>query len=33
VAWDFVIEGGRITHVNMLAAADSLARLDLEPLP
>jgi RNA polymerase sigma factor (sigma-70 family) len=32
VVWDFVVEGGRIAHINMLATADTLAILDLEPL-
>jgi RNA polymerase sigma-70 factor (ECF subfamily) len=30
VVWDFVIEAGRIVHINMLAARDTLASLDLE---
>jgi RNA polymerase sigma factor (sigma-70 family) len=32
IVWDFVIAGGRIVHINMLAAPDTLASLDLEPL-
>jgi hypothetical protein len=29
VAWDLTISGGKIVHIDMLAAADSLDDLDL----
>jgi RNA polymerase sigma-70 factor (ECF subfamily) len=32
VVWDFVVEGERIVHINMLAVSETLATLDLEPL-
>jgi RNA polymerase sigma-70 factor, ECF subfamily len=32
VAWDFTIEDGKVTHIDMLAAPDSLAGLDLTVL-
>jgi len=32
VVWDFVIDAGRIVHINMLAAHDTLAAVDLETL-
>jgi RNA polymerase sigma-70 factor, ECF subfamily len=33
VVWDFIVQRGRIVHINMLAAPATVARLDLEPLP
>ena len=32
VVWDFVVEGGRVVHINMLAAPETIATLDLEPI-
>jgi RNA polymerase sigma factor (sigma-70 family) len=33
VAWDFVVADGRIVHIDMLAAGDTLAALELAVLP
>jgi RNA polymerase sigma factor (sigma-70 family) len=33
LVWDFIVQRGRIVHINMLAAAATIARLDLEPVP
>jgi hypothetical protein len=33
VAWDFVVTDGRIVHIDVLAACDSLAARELAVLP
>ncbi|MGZ4675438.1 MAG: sigma-70 family RNA polymerase sigma factor [Acidimicrobiia bacterium] len=33
VVWDVIVEDGRVVHIDMLAAPETLRALDLEPLP